>query len=238
MLPPRYFALIPAAGVGARMGAAYPKQYATLAGKSMLRHVLDTFAAHAAIAHTFAVVSGDDGYIDDVIGDAAAQAGPVLAGRITIVRDGGDTRRQSVLNGLLAMRPEVGDDEWVLVHDAARPGLSAALVDRLIAGVRDDEVGGLLALPVVDTLKRSDSHGRACATVPRAGLWSAQTPQMFRYGLLKQALEAAADVTDEAGAIEAMGLAPRLVPGSARNMKVTLPGDLALAELYLKGLND
>lgn len=238
MLPPRYFALIPAAGVGARMGAAYPKQYAQLAGKSMLRHVLDTFAAHAAIAHTFAVVSGDDGYIDDAIRDGATQAGPVLAGRVTIVRDGGDTRRQSVLNGLLAMRPQVADDEWVLVHDAARPGLSAALVDRLIAGVRDDEVGGLLALPVVDTLKRVDSNGRSCATVPRAGLWSAQTPQMFRYGLLKQALEAAADVTDEAGAIEAMGLAPRLVPGSARNMKVTLPGDLALAELYLKGLND
>jgi 2-C-methyl-D-erythritol 4-phosphate cytidylyltransferase len=233
MLPPRYFALIPAAGVGARMGAAFPKQYAVLAGKAMLRHVLDTFAAHDAITHTFAVVSGDDGYIDDAVRDD-----PALAGRVTIVRDGGDTRRQSVLNGLLAMRPQVADNDWVLVHDAARPGLSAALLDRLIAGVRDDEVGGLLALPVVDTLKRSDSDGRACATVPRAGLWSAQTPQMFRFGLLKTALEAAADVTDEAGAIEAMGLAPRLVQGSARNMKVTLPGDLALAELYLKGLHD
>jgi 2-C-methyl-D-erythritol 4-phosphate cytidylyltransferase len=238
MLPPRYFALIPAAGVGARMGAAYPKQYARLAGKAMLRHVLDTFAAHEAITHTFAVVSGDDGYIDDAMGDDIAGAGPALAGRVTIVRDGGDTRRQSVLNGLLAMRPQIADDEWVLVHDAARPGLSAALVDRLIEDVSDDDVGGLLALPVVDTLKRSDGDGRACATVPRAGLWSAQTPQMFRYGLLRQALEAAADVTDEAGAVEAMGLAPRLVPGSARNMKVTLPGDLALAELYLKGLND
>jgi 2-C-methyl-D-erythritol 4-phosphate cytidylyltransferase len=233
MLPPRYFALIPAAGVGARMGAAFPKQYARLAGKAMLCHVLDTFAAHDAITHTFVVVSGDDGYIDDAVRDD-----PALAGRVTIVRDGGDTRRQSVLNGLLAMRPQVADDEWVLVHDAARPGLSAALVDRLIAGVRDDDVGGLLALPVVDTLKRSDSDQRACATVPRAGLWSAQTPQMFRFGLLKKALEAAGDVTDEAGAIEAMGFAPRLVQGSARNMKVTLPGDLALAELYLKGLHD
>jgi 2-C-methyl-D-erythritol 4-phosphate cytidylyltransferase len=253
MLPPRYFALIPAAGVGARMGAAFPKQYAGLAGKAMLRHVLDTFAAHEAITHTFAVVSGDDGYIDDVMRDdvtrddvtrddamrdGTAHAGPSLAGRVTIVRDGGDTRRQSVLNGLLAMRPQIADDEWVLVHDAARPGLSAAMLDRLIADVRDDEVGGLLALPVVDTLKRSDSDGRACATVPRTGLWSAQTPQMFRYGMLRKALEAAADVTDEAGAIEALGLTPRLVQGSARNMKVTLPGDLALAELYLKGLND
>ena len=238
MLQTRYFVLIPAAGVGARMGAAFPKQYAELAGKTMLRHVLDTFAAHEAIMHTFVVVSGDDAYIADAVRDDAGQPGPWLAGRVTIVRDGGDTRRQSVLNGLLAMRPQIADDEWVLVHDAARPGLSAALVDRLIAGVRDDEVGGLLALPIVDTLKRSDGGGRACATVPRTGLWSAQTPQMFRYGLLKKALEASADVTDEAGAIEALGLAPRLVMGSPRNMKVTLPGDLALAELYLKGLND
>jgi 2-C-methyl-D-erythritol 4-phosphate cytidylyltransferase len=233
MTPPRYFALIPAAGVGARMGASHPKQYAQLAGKAMLRHVLDTFAGIAAISHTFTVVSGDDGYIDDVMRD-----GPALAGRVTIVRDGGDTRRQSVLNGLLAMRPQIADDEWVLVHDAARPGLSATLVNRLIEALRDDAVGGLLALPVVDTLKRSDGHGRVSATVPRTGLWSAQTPQMFRYGLLKKALEAAADVTDEAGAIEALGLSPRLVMGSARNMKVTLPNDLALVELYLKGLND
>ncbi len=215
------------------MGASHPKQYAQLAGRAMLRHVLDTFAGIAAISHTFVVVSGGDGYIDELMRD-----GPALAGRVTIVRDGGDTRRQSVLNGLLAMRPQVADDDWVLVHDAARPGLSAGLVNRLIAALRDDAVGGLLALPVVDTLKRSDSDGRASASVPRAGLWSAQTPQMFRYGLLKKALEDAADVTDEAGAIEAMGLAPRLVMGSARNMKVTLPDDLALAELYLKGLND
>lgn len=238
MLPPRYFALIPAAGVGARMGASFPKQYAGLAGKTMLRHVLDTFAGHGAIAHTFVVVSGADGYIDDTVRDEPTRAGRSLAGRVTVVRDGGETRRQSVLNGLLAMRPHIADDEWVLVHDAARPGLSAVLVDRLIAGVRDDEVGGLLAVPVVDTLKRSGGDGRACATVPRNGLWSAQTPQMFRYGLLKKALEASADVTDEAGAIEALGLTPRLVQGSARNMKVTLPGDMALAELYLKGLHD
>ena len=238
MLPPRYFALIPAAGVGARMGADIPKQYAKLAGKAMLRHVLDTFAAHRAITHTFVVVSGVDGYIDDAMADDPASTAASLAGCVTIVRDGGDTRRQSVSNGLLAMRPQLADDDWVLVHDAARPGLCTALVGRLIADVRDDAVGGLLAMPVVDTLKRSDGKGRACATVPRTGLWAAQTPQMFRYGLLKQALEAAADVTDEAGAIEALGLTPRLVQGSARNMKVTLPGDLALAELYLKGLND
>jgi 2-C-methyl-D-erythritol 4-phosphate cytidylyltransferase len=233
MIPRHYYALIPAAGVGARMGAPIPKQYARLAGKPMLRHVLETFAGMEAIAHTFIVVGSADAYIDELMRD-----GPALEGRVTILRKGGDTRRQSVLNGLLAMRPQLADDDWVLVHDAARPGLSVALIDRLIAAVRDDAVGGLLALPVVDTLKRSNGDGRACATVPRSGLWAAQTPQMFRYGVLKKALEASVDVTDEAGAIEALGLAPRLVQGSARNMKVTLPGDITLAELYLKGLND
>jgi len=215
------------------MGASVPKQYARLAGKCMLRHVLDTFAETESITHTFAVVSGNDAYIEDVM-----REGPALAGRVTIVRDGGDTRSQSVLNGLLAMRPQIADDEWVLVHDAARPGLTQSLIDRLITALQDDEVGGLLALPVVDTLKRSDGGGRSSATVPRDGLWSAQTPQMFRYGLLRKALEAATEVTDEAGAIEALGLSPRLVAGSARNMKVTLPDDLALAELYLKEWHD
>lgn len=215
------------------MGASVPKQYARLAGKAMLRHVLDTFAGIGTISHTFVVVGADDGYIDEVMHD-----GPPLLGRITLVRDGGDTRRQSVLNGLQAMRARLDNDDWVLVHDAARPGLSAGMVNRLIDALRDDTLGGLLALPVVDTLKRSDGHGRVGATVARTGLWSAQTPQMFRYGLLTQALQATADVTDEAGAIEALGLSPRLVMGSARNMKVTLPHDLALAELYLKGLHD
>ena len=233
MTPSRYFALIPAAGVGARMGAAFPKQYAEVGGKPMLRHVLDTFHQIDIITHTFVVVSGDDGFVDDLMGKGAA-----LSTRVSVLRNGGETRRESVLNGLIAMQPHVNDDDWVLVHDAARPGLSATLVHRLITALNDDPVGGLLALPVVDTLKRSDSDGRAVATVSRAGLWSAQTPQMFRYSLLKKALEAAPDVTDEASAIEALGLAPRLVPGSARNMKVTMPDDLALAELYLKELHD
>jgi 2-C-methyl-D-erythritol 4-phosphate cytidylyltransferase len=233
MISPRYFALIPAAGVGARMGTSMPKQYARVAGKPILRPVLDTFAETEAIPHTFAVVSGNDAYIEEVMRD-----GPVLAGRVTIVRDGGASRRESVLNGLLAMRPQVADDEWVLVHDAARPGLTQDLIARLITSLQDDEVGGLLALPVVDTLKCSDSNGRSSATMPRDGLWAAQTPQMFRYGLLRKALEETIDVTDEAGAIEALGLSPRLIAGSARNMKVTLPDDLALAELYLKGWHD
>ncbi|HEY0845121.1 MAG TPA: 2-C-methyl-D-erythritol 4-phosphate cytidylyltransferase [Noviherbaspirillum sp.] len=230
MILPRYFALIPAAGVGARMGADCPKQYMPLAGKLMLVHVLDTFAASESISHTFVVVSADDGYIDDALAGARH-----LADRVTIIHKGGATRQQSVLNGLAAMRECVGDDDWVLVHDAARPGLTDELIGRLVKTVHDDQVGGLLALPVVDTLKRSNGEGRSLQTVPRDHLWAAQTPQMFRYALLRRALEQAVEVTDEASAVEALGLQPKLVEGSPRNFKVTLPHDVALAELHLKG---
>lgn len=233
---PRRFALIPAAGVGARMGARIPKQYMAVAGKPMLHHALDTFSAHPRIAHTFVVVSAGDGWIDELLT-------PALAQHATILRVGGETRQESVLNGLAAMRAEadVGDDDWVLVHDAARPGLDAELIDRLLDAVDGDAVGGLLALPVVDTLKRASDDARAQETVPRAGLWAAQTPQMFRYALLQRALgEASAQgrigaITDDASAIEMLGLQPRLVEGSPRNLKVTLAQDAALAEFFLKG---
>ncbi|HJV53431.1 MAG TPA: 2-C-methyl-D-erythritol 4-phosphate cytidylyltransferase [Noviherbaspirillum sp.] len=231
MISPRYFALVPAAGVGARMSAGCPKQYMPLAGKPMLRHVLDTFAAAPAIAHTYVVVSSEDGYIADVLGSASH-----LFDRISVIYHGGATRHQSVLNGLHAIGSLAGENDWVLVHDAARPGLTAELIDRLVMELRDDPVGGLLALPVVDTLKRSDGQRRAQETVSRDRLWAAQTPQMFRYGLLRRALEAADEVTDEASAVEALGLQPKLVEGSPRNFKVTLPHDVALAELYLKGI--
>lgn len=237
--PPRCFALIPAAGIGARMAADCPKQYLPLAGKPMLRHVLDTFAASPAIAHTWVVVGADDGWIAPLLA-----AAPPLAQRVSVLRHGGNSRRQSVLNGLQALHGELGDQDWVLVHDAARPGLTTALIDHLIDALRDDAVGGLLALPVVDTLKRAAASGeaqgqgrrqvRVQATVPRADLWAAQTPQMFRYGVLRQALEQAADVTDEASAVEALGLQPKLVAGSPRNFKVTMPHDIALAELFLR----
>jgi 2-C-methyl-D-erythritol 4-phosphate cytidylyltransferase len=230
MSSPRHYALVPAAGVGARLGAGIPKQYLPLAGKPMLLHVLDTFAASASIEHTFLVVSADDGYIGETLA-----AAPHLAGRVTLLRNGGETRHQSVLNGLRAMQPQLAPDDWVLVHDAARPGLTDTLIDTLVTALRGDAVGGLLALPVVDTLKRASPDSRVEATVPRDGLWAAQTPQMFRYALLRRALEQAPNVTDEAGAIEAAGLHPRLVEGSPRNFKVTLPHDIALAELYLKG---
>lgn len=222
---PRYIALIPAAGVGARMGSAMPKQYAPLAGKSMLEHVLQTFADAPQIDAIYLVVSQEDDYID------ALPAMP----RTRLLRCGGPTRRDSVLNGLEAIRAEVDPDDWILVHDAARPGLSVQLIDKLIAFVKDDPVGGLLALPVVDTLKRSDGHAHVDHTVAREHLWAAQTPQMFRHARLLSALQASAAITDEASAIEALGLKPRLVEGSPRNFKVTLPQDMLLAELYLKG---
>ena len=230
MIPLHHFAVIPAAGVGSRMGTEIPKQYAPLAGKPMLRHVLDTFAASQAITHTFVVVSNGDAYIKGLLCDA-----PHLAERVTAVYNGGTTRRTSVLNGLRAIREHAGDDDWVLVHDAARPGLTTDLIDKLVAALRGEAVGGLLALPIVDTLKRSIDR-RVQGTVPREGLWAAQTPQMFRYSLLCRALEQAGEVTDDASAIEALGLHPKLVEGSLRNFKVTLPQDVALAELFLKDI--
>jgi 2-C-methyl-D-erythritol 4-phosphate cytidylyltransferase len=230
MIAPRYFALVPAAGVGARMGVSHPKQYLQIAGKPMLAHVLHTFAVCESIAHTFVVVSPGDGYIANALPDD-----PQARQRITVVFEGGATRHQSVLNGLNAIRNLVVEEDWILVHDAARPGLTVGMVAHLIGSLQDDEVGGLLAMPVVDTLKRADDGGRAQATVPRSGLWAAQTPQMFRYALLRRALSEIDDVTDEASAVEALGLKPKLVEGSARNFKVTLPQDAALAEFFLKG---
>jgi 2-C-methyl-D-erythritol 4-phosphate cytidylyltransferase len=226
---PSFLALIPAAGVGARMGSQTPKQYASLAGKPMLRHVIDAFASSPEIEHTYIVVSAGDAYIDAL----------ELPQRCTVLRCGGDTRAASVTNGLEAIGPRVAADDWVLVHDAARPGLTVELIAKLIAFVKDDPVGGLLALPVVDTIKRSDGHSHVAGTVSRDHLWAAQTPQMFRHAALLSALREAARsgiaITDEASAIEAAGLQPKLVEGSPRNFKVTLPDDLPVAELHLKG---
>ncbi|HSY29431.1 MAG TPA: 2-C-methyl-D-erythritol 4-phosphate cytidylyltransferase [Burkholderiaceae bacterium] len=231
MNPPRHFALIPAAGVGARMGTGSPKQYVPIAGKPMLLHVLDTFAASKIITHTFVVVNAEDNNIRAMMDGA-----PHLADRVTIIFNGGATRHVSVLKGLQVLSDHADADDWVLVHDAARPGLTTDLIEHLAESLRDDSVGGLLALPVVDTLKRGGGDRRVQATVPRSGLWAAQTPQMFRYGMLRRALEQVDDVTDESSAIEALGLQPKLVEGSPRNFKITLPQDVLLAELYLKGL--
>ncbi|MDN2701902.1 2-C-methyl-D-erythritol 4-phosphate cytidylyltransferase [Janthinobacterium sp. SUN100] len=223
---PRYFALIPAAGVGARMEAGSPKQYLPISGKPMLRHALDAFLASPLIAHTYVVVSAEDGVIDTVVPEQG----------VTVLRCGGATRMETILNGLQALHGSIAAHDQVLVHDAARPGLTPALIAKLIAEVADHPAGGLLALPVVDTVKRAGQNSLSAQTVPRDHLWLAQTPQMFSYALLHRALSQAPDpqaITDDASAVEALGLAPRLVEGHPRNLKVTLPRDIHTAELYL-----
>jgi 2-C-methyl-D-erythritol 4-phosphate cytidylyltransferase len=236
----RYFALIPAAGVGARMQADGPKQYMAIAGKPMLAHTVAAFGASAAIAHTYIVVSEDDGVIDGVM-RRIERHDRDHGGGVSVLRCGGATRMDSILNGLQALEAEtdVNDDDWILVHDAARPGLTAALIERLIDAVGRHPVGGLLALPVVDTVKQVGAMEAPLATVPRDGMWLAQTPQMFRFKLLRTALTAARDggaaaaITDDASAVEALGLSPLLVEGHPRNLKVTLPRDLEIAAMYL-----
>lgn len=226
-----YHALIPAAGSGSRMGGGPPKQYLPLAGKPLIRHALETLCAVPAIERVFVVLAPGDTLWDEA---AMADLGPKLG----VLRCGGETRAQSVANGLRAMAnalPGVADD-WILVHDAARPCLTVALVEKLIAEVDGDDAGGLLAVPVADTLKRAvEGPGgpRAVETVSREQLWQAQTPQMFRHRLLLDALDFAPQVTDEASAIETLGLSPRLVAADATNLKVTYPLDLRLAEWIL-----
>ena len=217
----RNFVLIPAAGSGSRMGSEYPKQYLPLLGKPLIHHTLSVFCTHPAIDRVFVVISQDD---DTWPSGFSCE----------VLRCGGNTRAASVLNGLQAI--DARDDDWVLVHDAARPCLTHALLDRLFTEIRDDPVGGLLAVPVADTLKREGAPGRVGHTEPRAGLWRAQTPQMFRYGLLRDALQAMGTdaPTDEAQAVEFLGHSPRLVLGDNHNLKVTYPEDLVMAELILK----
>ena len=220
-----FHALVPAAGFGARMGHELPKQYLPLAGQPLIFHALNTLCACTEITTVFVVLAPDDtlfhSYDWTRFGDKLQ---PLFCG--------GETRAASVLNGLLAS--ELEPDDWVLVHDAARPCLTQAHLAKLIAELRGDEVGGLLAVPVADTLKRADADGRVLRTENREQLWQAQTPQMFRAGLLVQALRQCSQVTDEASAVEALGLRPRLVLGESGNFKVTYPQDLLLAELLLK----
>jgi 2-C-methyl-D-erythritol 4-phosphate cytidylyltransferase len=230
--PAYYFALIPAAGASARMAANRPKQYLHLAGQSILQWSVNAFLRHELIQQVFVVVSVDDAYIE-------AELKP--DSRLTVLPCGGATRFDSVLNGLAAMQNQVRQHDWVLVHDAARPGINPALVNRLIDKVGSDEVGGLLALPVVDTVKLQTpmlgTDKKQVATISRTGLWLAQTPQMFRYGQLGATLHHAKthalEITDEASAIEAVGFAPVLVQGHRCNAKITYPEDLAWIEPYL-----
>jgi 2-C-methyl-D-erythritol 4-phosphate cytidylyltransferase len=228
-LAPRFFALVPCAGVGARAGAAGPKQYATLAGKPLVAHTLAALEQVPRLQATLVVLAPDDAQFETAV--------PNFGGdRAWVARCGGASRARSVANGLDELLARgVQPHDWVLVHDGARGLLRPEWIERLIDACADDEVGGLLALPVADTLKHAGADGRSAATIDRSAKWAAQTPQMFRLGLLRPALAAGGDgVTDEASAVEALGHAPRLVQGDAENFKITWPGDFALAERLLR----
>jgi 2-C-methyl-D-erythritol 4-phosphate cytidylyltransferase len=219
---PDFWALIPAAGVGSRMGADRPKQYLELAGKTILEHSLACFLDHPRLRGVVVSLAPDDPYWPTL---ACAQDSRIVRAA------GGRERADSVLGGLQRLS-ELGAQEcdWVLVHDAARPNLQRSDLELLLAELADDPVGGLLAVPVRDTLKRAGSDGRVLQTVDRSPIWQAYTPQMFRLGLLRralaQALAAEVAITDEASAVEWLGQAPRLVEGRADNLKITRPEDL------------
>jgi len=226
----RCWALVPAAGVGKRMGSAIPKQYLPLAGQPVIVHALATLLEHPRVAGLVVAIGAEDEWWPTV-------AAELRATKPLRIVAGGAERCHSVSNGLEALWEWAAPNDWVLVHDAARPCLVAEDLNQLLAELMNDPVGGLLAVPVRDTLKRADAAGRIAATVDRSQLWHALTPQMFRLGILREVLRAALArgllVTDEAAALEAAGFAPRLVEGRADNLKITRPEDLALAEFYL-----
>ncbi len=220
------FGLIPAAGVGARMRADRPKQYLSLGSGTLLERSVQCLLADARVARVFIVVAPED----------CIAATLALPARCEILTGGGATRAESVRNGLRVVHGIAGSDDWILVHDAARPCLEPVELAALIDGGGLDEHGGLLATPLSDTVKR-EHQGRVAQTVERAGLWRAQTPQFFRIDILRRALERSANATtatDEAAAVEMLGLHPRLIAGSPSNIKVTTAGDLRLAEAILK----
>jgi len=222
----RYFGLVPAAGSGSRFGLAGPKQYSLLRGAPMLRHALERLLAAPEIEVVFVVLAAGDT-------EFRRHDWTQFGERLAPLYCGGASRRESVLNGLVAAASAVDPNDWMLVHDAARPCLSGADLRRLIDQAGMDDVGGLLAVPVTDTLKRADAERRVMETEPRDHLWQAQTPQMFRHGMLLRALRDAPHVTDEAAAVEMLGYKPMLVEGSSTNLKVTFPADLEIAERLL-----
>lgn len=222
------YALIPAAGVGRRMGADRPKQYMTVAGEPMLAQTVRALERVSRIERIFVVVSAADAWIDEVA--------KTFSPRVKVLRAGGAERADSVLCGLTAA--QLPGDAWVLVHDAARPCVRPSevnhLIDEVLGDAHGDLAGGILAVPMADTVKRADPQRMILETVPRADLWRAATPQLFRVGTLLRALTAGlAGVTDEASAVERLGLPVKVVSCRSANLKVTEPGDEKLAELIL-----
>lgn len=222
----RCHALLPAAGGGTRFGAPVPKQYALLDGKPVLLHAIERLSAAMPSASLHVLLAPDDHFYEHAVGAHA---------RTAVMRCGGATRAETVRHGLEALARIAHDDDWILVHDAVRPCIDAASLARLFAELTDDPVGGLLAVPMASSLKRSGGDRRVVRSESREGLWHAQTPQMFRFHVLHEAF-ARGDVdqvTDESQAVEALGLNPRLVPGSRTNIKITYPDDLELAAAIL-----
>ncbi len=213
------------------MGVEKPKQYLPLLGRPLIHRTLSVLCKAWQIERVYVVLSvGDESWNLHDWSDLGPKLCPLFCG--------GPTRSDSVANGLRAISHEIGPQDWILVHDAARPCLAQWHIDQLISEVAADETGGLLAIPAADTLKRADSRQRSIETVPRDSLWQAQTPQMFRYFMLRRALDHARGVTDEASAIEAVGGHPKLVRCDATNLKVTYPFDLTLAEWILRSRDE
>jgi 2-C-methyl-D-erythritol 4-phosphate cytidylyltransferase len=226
----RYWAVIPAAGVGRRMGSRIPKQYLPLAGKTVLEQTLSVFLKHPKINGIVLAITEGDPYWQTLSKHFQDVATPI------ILASGGQERCHSVLNALICLATQADTDDWVLVHDAARPCLSTEDIDHLINTLSETSTGGLLGLPMADTVKRCDAQGYVLATVDRSELWRALTPQMFPLGVLIKALTHALEnkllVTDEASAIELQGLQVTMVEGQASNIKITHPSDLQMAELF------
>jgi len=226
---PCLYALIPAAGRSLRFGGELPKQYASLLGRPVLAHSIAALRRHSAVRGVTVVLSADDTLFEERVRPEFPDVGTAI---------GGDSRARSVLNGLEAIARTDPDCEWVLVHDAARPCLTRDDLDRLVGLGMDAADGAILAVPVRDTLKQADANRCIARTVDRSVLWAAQTPQMFRLNELAEGLAAALaageEPTDEAGAMERAGRHPLLVEGCSTNLKITGPGDLALAEFILQ----
>ena len=224
----RNIALIPAAGVGERFGAGKPKQYVEINGKTVLEHTLDLFLNHPQIDYTAVVLSPNDGFFQTAFTDAA---------RLGVFRVGGASRAETVRNGVnvLLQQGLACETDNILVHDAARCCLPSEALSRLIAEAGGKAQGGILAVPVADTLKRADAAKCIGETVARAGLWQAQTPQLFQAALLARALTDTdlREITDEASAVEKLGVKPLLVQGDTRNLKLTLPQDEYIVRLLL-----
>lgn len=227
----RIIALVPAAGTGTRFGDALPKQYLDIDGYPLIFYTLKAFSKVSRIDQITVVLSPDDNHWQNYSAEWA-----LLGGKVSTAMVGGKSRGQTVANGLneIAIGLNLDASDWIMVHDAARPCIKPELIEQFIDELESDRVGGLLALPLADTIKRADGNLRVEATVSRENLWRAQTPQMFRAGLLKDALTRFPQATDEAQAIEALGHQPKLIIGDSANLKVTYAQDMKLARMLIR----